>query len=120
MQVQHSERVFVVLVPRLVFAAEVQDRRHGRYQTDLRKKAGDAQRQQPSASIPAQGIVAGRGPEDLHVQQVPHGKYGREHLTDDRRRAHHAPFEDEYEDGVKNDVDNGVRKNEIGSGPTSV
>ena len=83
-------------VQRAVFAEHIVDGRHSRHEADLGEKAGDAQRQHPPADAPAQGIVAGGGLDDLHVQQIPHRKNRREHLPDDRgnRRAHHAPFED--------------------------
>ena len=62
--------------------------------------------------MPPQGVVAVRGLDDLHVQQIPHGKQRRRHLADDRRhgRTHHAPFADENENGVENDVDDRARQ----------
>ena len=90
-----------------VFTKHIVDGSHRRHKADLGEEAGDAQRQHLSADIPAQGIVAGRGIDDFHVQQIPNGESSRCDLTDHRRhsRAHHTPFEAEDEDGVEDDVD---------------
>ena len=83
-----------VIVQSAVFAEHIVDGRHGRHQTDLRKKTGDTQRQHSSADSSPQCIIAGRRLDDLHVQQIPHSKKRRCHLTDDRGhcRTHHTPF----------------------------
>ena len=90
-----------------VFTEHIVDGRHCRHQTDLRKKAGDTQRQHSSADRSPQCIIAGRRLDDLHVQQIPHSKKRRCHLTDDRGhcRTHHTPFEDKDENGVEDNVD---------------
>ena len=97
-------------IQRAVLTEHVVDGRHCRHKADLGEKAGDAQRQRLPADVPVQGIVAGRGLDDFHVQQIPDGERGRRHLTDHRRhgRAHHAPFEAEDENRVEDDVDDGA------------
>ena len=97
-------------IQRAVLTEHVVDGRHCRHKADLGEKAGDAQRQRLPADVSVQGIVAGRGLDDFHVQQIPDGERGRRHLTDHRRhgRAHHAPFEAEDENRVEDDVDDGA------------
>ena len=97
-------------IQRAVLTKHIVDGCHRRHKADLGEEAGNAQRQHLSADIPAQGIVAERGLDDFHVQQIPDGERGRRHLTDHRRhgRAHHAPFEAEDENRVEDDVDDGT------------
>lgn len=62
--------------------------------------------------MPFQSIIAGCRLYDLHMQQIPHRKQRRYHLTDDRcdRRPHHAPLKAEDKNGIEYNIDNSAGK----------
>ena len=85
-----------------VMTDHVVDGRHGRHQRDLGEEAANA-KCQGAAHDSAPQVESLRA--ELHgfgMTQIPDSKDGGGHLTNDRghRRAHHAPFAHENENGV--------------------